>query len=406
MRSRIESSLFIRAGASLSLSDTGIVLKIRTVDTSGIPHEKKRAIKGDTRIAIGQELLNKKPRQWRNDVLKDLSYEDPEPPYIPRQCTLRKIKEEAVIRDLGINKNLDPINSLTELKYRGMNTEKYTGYIKEIAKDNFYCFYWSPMQMDLYKSLIKKVRKIEIDATGKLMKAIDKMNGEKKHIFLYQIIIKGVNSIQPLFQMITEKHDTNLTTYWLREIMRHGAPIPPEIDCDYSMALLNATSLAFNERSLKNYVSDCYRWICGEKLQYPLQSYIRVYIAHLIKIICNKNVFDKKHPKVKDFFVRCVGIMSTCNNIDDFVTLLTSVFIIAYSEYDGQDVDGNDVICAKKRLYLFDRIKSFTFMDDDNDREYDYLDDFIEESENLISFINNIKEQAEQTARQITETDR
>lgn len=78
----------------------------------------------------------------------------------------------------------------------------------------------------IYKSLIKKVRKIEIDATGKLIKAIDKLNGEKKHIFLYQIIIKDENSIQPLFQMITEKHDTNLITYWLREILRYGAPIP------------------------------------------------------------------------------------------------------------------------------------------------------------------------------------
>lgn len=310
--------------------DTGIVLRVHTVDTSGIPHEKKRSIKGNTRAAIGQELLNKKSRQWRNDAVKDLSYGDSEPPYVARQCTLRKIKEEAIVRELGINKNVDAINSLTELKYRG----QYAGYIKDIAKDNFYCFYWSPLQMDLYKSLIKKVRKIEIDATGKLMKAIDKLNGEKKHIFLYQIIIKGENSIQPLFQMITEKHDTNLITYWLREILRYGAPIPPEVNCDYSMALLNATSLAFNERNLKNYISDCYRWISGENLQYPLRCYIRVNIAHLIKIICNKNVFDKKHPKVKDFFVRCVGIMSTCDNIEDFITLLISVFIVAYSEYD------------------------------------------------------------------------
>lgn len=258
--------------------------------------------------------------------------------------------------------------------------------------------------MDLYKSLIKKVRKIEIDATGKLMKAIDKLNGEKKHIFLYQIIIKGENSIQPLFQMITEKHDTNLITYWLREILRYGAPIPPEVNCDYSMALLNATSLAFNERNLKNYISDCYRWISGENLQYPLRCYIRVDIAHLIKIICNKNVFDKKHPKVKNFFVRCVGIMSTCDNIEDFITLLTSVFIVAYSEYDGKDIDGNDVICAEKQLFLFERIKSFTFTDDDNDKQYDYLDDF-DESKNLNSFINNIREQAEKFAKEIVETD-
>lgn len=41
---------------------TGIVLRVHTVDTSGISHKKKRAIKNKTRIAIGQELLNVKPR--------------------------------------------------------------------------------------------------------------------------------------------------------------------------------------------------------------------------------------------------------------------------------------------------------------------------------------------------------
>lgn len=78
------------------------------------------------------------------------------------------------------------------------------------------------MQMELYKTLIKKFRKIEIDATGKLVKAIHKINGEKKHIFLYQIIVKGENGIQPVFQMLLEKHNTNLITYWLREVKTWG----------------------------------------------------------------------------------------------------------------------------------------------------------------------------------------
>ena len=93
------------------------------------------------------------------------------------------------------------------------------------------------MQMEMYKTLIKSCRKIEIDATGKLVKIIEKLNGDKKHIFLYQIIIKGANGIQPIFQMLSEKHDTNLITYWLREIIRDGAPVPPEVDSDYLLAL-------------------------------------------------------------------------------------------------------------------------------------------------------------------------
>ena len=55
-------------------------------------------------------------------------------------------------------------------------------------------------------------------------------------------------------------------------------------------------------------------------------------------------------------------------------TLLSSIFIVAYSEYDGKDSDGNEVICEQKRSYLFERIKSFTFTSDENATEYDDLD--------------------------------
>lgn len=70
----------------------------------------------------------------------------------------------------------------------------------------------------------------------------------------------------------------------------------------------------------------------------------------------------------------------------------------------SKNIDGNDVICVEKRLFLFERIKSFTFTDDDNDKQYDYLDDF-DESKNLNLFINNIREQAEKFAKEIVETD-
>lgn len=75
------------------------------------------------RVEIGKQLINIQPRKWRNDAASDLTYDGPESPYVARQCTLRKIREEAIVRELGINKDLDPINSLCELKYKGQYAE-------------------------------------------------------------------------------------------------------------------------------------------------------------------------------------------------------------------------------------------------------------------------------------------
>ena len=43
--------------------DIGVILRVQTVDTSEISHEEKQAIKGNIRIIIGEELLNKQSRQ-------------------------------------------------------------------------------------------------------------------------------------------------------------------------------------------------------------------------------------------------------------------------------------------------------------------------------------------------------
>lgn len=64
--------------------------------------------------------------------------------------------------------------------------------------------------MELYRSLIEAFSKFEICVIGKLIKTIGKIYSEKKQTFLYQIILKGENGIQPIFQMVSEKHDVNL----------------------------------------------------------------------------------------------------------------------------------------------------------------------------------------------------
>ena len=70
--------------------------------------------------------------------------------------------------------------------------------------------------------------------------------------------------------MISEEHDANHITYWLREILRDGGSKPLGVDFDYSMALLNAIILAYNERPLAEYLADCFHWLQNVELQHPL----------------------------------------------------------------------------------------------------------------------------------------
>lgn len=139
----------------------------------------------------------------------------------------------------------------------------------------------------MYKEFIKNndTGSISIDATGSLVKSLSKPDGSKASILLYQAVASLDGKILPIFQMISERHDTNILTYWMREWRRSSVPCPKQVVTDFSLALLNAVALSFNNTDLKTYINDCMSMLLRfEKLK-PV-CIIRIDIAHLIKLVC------------------------------------------------------------------------------------------------------------------------
>lgn len=75
--------------------------------------------------------------------------------------------------------------------------------------------YWTPLQLDIYKDIIKLNNAISID--GSIAQKIFRTNGTSHPIFLYVAVASGVSGIIRLFQLLTEKHDANLIQYWINE---------------------------------------------------------------------------------------------------------------------------------------------------------------------------------------------
>lgn len=85
-----------------------------------------------------------------------------------------------------------------------------------------------------------------IDATGSIIKKLCNVDGSmSKHIFLYQCVINCKNGQFSVCQMVSESHNTNSIHFWLAEWIRSGAPVPKEVICDSSRALLIAIIRAF-----------------------------------------------------------------------------------------------------------------------------------------------------------------
>lgn len=109
--------------------------------------------------------------------------------------------------------------------------------------------------------------------------------------------------------------------------------------------------------------------------------YIRLDIAHIIKMITKWQCFRGKAPRIKDFYLRCVGFLTTIESKDQFENILHSILIVALSECDDKDTE-----CANKQEFLLEIIRNFTIDEKENpDEENDSNDnDPLDEIDNAM----------------------
>lgn len=80
-------------------------------------------------------------------------------------------------------------------------------------------------------------------------------------------------------------------------------------------------------------------------------------------------MFEKKPPKIRQFFIRCICIAYQSDNLDEIKTLLKSVLVVALSEEIGENEKGRLLNSEVHLRFANDRIKGVT-IDDIPDNKY------------------------------------
>lgn len=177
---------------------------------------------------------------------------------------------------------------------------------------------------------------VSIDRTGclsaKLMKGKENKSG---HIMLYEIVINFNGVILSVRQMLSTRKNTNSILYWLNEWLSHASTKPKEVS-DYPRALLGAESLCFNVLTVKDYVAKCFTLAKNYDFSAPpVSSLLRIDVAHFIVMICRLKCLNQNVSKaVKEFLVRCVALMVSCNDFHRFEEILSLTLILTIHSYD------------------------------------------------------------------------
>lgn len=337
-----------------------------------------------------------------------MEYGDVEHPNLYQNSVLRKAKQQLVDSELGLLKENDPILSISNLKY----SSEHQGSIHSIGLDPFFLHYWTPTQEHIYQTSRRQNWITQyIDATGSLVLLIvrTKKKISSAHIFLYQIVIEINGNTIPVTQQLSEKQNITHIYFWLRNWMNSGMKIPNEIVSDYSKAILGAISRAYCEQqTIKEYINTCFEFLLGVTSLLP-NTFIRVDVAHVVHMICRWKCLNGR-KQIKDFYIRCIGILIKSTNIHEFGYVLKQILIVSLSETDGYD---NECLTPSEiaRVKLIEHIATGKIMiNESNDGEpYKGIEDeeFFVEAENhkdkndgsqISEWINNIYETAKKEA--------
>lgn len=328
-------------------------------------HSSKRQLNGSKRFDVGKDLSRSCASNWQRNEVSSLDFGDKLPPNIYSKPVLRKCKQQYNDYILGINEKC-PIKSLIDLKH-----SKYSGSIHTISADKFFIHYWTPYQLVVYKHIQKAYCRLAIDATGSLVKKLIRTNQHLKssHIFLYEAVISTTSYQVPVTQMLSEKQDTLTIFYWLGQWLKDGVSISQEVVCDYSKALLSGITRAFcNGLTLHDYVNNCLAVLNGNVSARPV-CYLRVDVAHLIKLVCRWTCWKGKRTiRLKEFYVRCTRLLIKSESLFEFKNIMIDILTVCYSETEGEcQISNTKHPSVVARVKLLNQIKNISLFENTED---------------------------------------
>lgn len=245
------------------------------------------------------------------------------------------------------------------------------------------------------------------DATGSVVRRAKRPTEKSGHIFLYQgILCKNIlyQSV-PVVQMLSEKHDMNAIAYWLTEWMRAGAPCPQEAVSDFSLAFLGAMVKAFTPHpDLKSYINACFDALLKKPNAKMPPCFIRVDVAHLVKMVCQWDCLKKKPHRIKDFFVRSMAQVVMSQSFEDAEEILRAIIVVALSETEGSDNSGAPVSAETSKNYLKARISGEESILPDDEQEKGSVDECDDLQTDLREWVAQLHEESK--ALTTTEGDR
>lgn len=126
----------------------------------------------------------------------------------------------------------------------------------------------------------------------------------------------------------------------------------------FSFTLVKALT---HHSDLKSYINECFDVLLQKKSYKLPPCFIRVDVAHFIKMICQRDCLRKKPHRVKDFYVLSIAQLVKSQSLEEAKVLIRSIAVVALSETEGNNSFGNPIMSEVSKSNLRREIADMHF---------------------------------------------
>lgn len=245
-----------------STCDEVLKIRIDTYDTRKIKHKNKRRFAGPQRAKGKKKLRYMKAKAFKGQKAnKLLDNSDLLPAILSNSYVYQKARQEARDAEIELYKYPgNPIESLHAIMDSGTD-------IQMIATTPFQVMYWTGEQLKLWKEALEMDDVVaSVDASGSFVKKVNIFEDNiSPAIFLYILVVRFNGKMYAVSQMLSAAHDTNSISNWLLRHKEDSKIIPQVLISDCALALLNSSSLTYNDCTYDVFLTMCLRILQKKK---------------------------------------------------------------------------------------------------------------------------------------------
>lgn len=318
----------------------------------GVVH--KRHIRKPDRLIIAESNTNKPPSKVAEILTAKCKYDvlnQGNATKAPTKEIIATIQKEYRAREDLHKDDYKDVRILHEelKKVEEFEGVHFNGFIRKISEVPFAVVFYSENQLHLVRKILEETGCLNlfVDASCNIARSPE---GVKKKLYYYAIVAKVKGSDQcaiPIAECFTSDNTVcgidyflDIVTQDLKVVLGSSGKVATKVETDFSFAMMQSVSRAFNRSDLINYINEMYDVLTGTKEFSERSTVHHICNSHVTKFVHKKiDKLSQGNSVASEMAKIWFAQLQKCKTLPEAELLVSNFTKIVSSEFESTKVE-------------------------------------------------------------------